>query len=205
MDQPGMDHHKQHDHALDMLERSTRGLSVSKSSEVSVFTASRQRVRIGWLTTSQPPHQPVYSGIAASVDSRRHIQGSSGRIRSRHIAKTNGTGVNHGRPVVKVKVKRRLTRAVDGVYRRLFASQAHRALHHTPLATATKRTEEILGQGGRVAGMSRTRRPVQTEEMTEDGRTVVKCFWPCVRIGNRVLKVRGRAIRRSASPQLTPP
>jgi hypothetical protein len=203
MEQLGIDHQRQNDSAFDTLERSTGGLSVSKSREVSVVTPSRQRERVGWLTTSQLPHQ-VHPVPAVSVGSRHLSKGSSRGLHSRHNAK-KGHSVNHGQPVVKAKIKRRLTRAVDEVYRRLFASQAHRALPQAPRMVPSRQIERRLGEASRVAGMSRTRKPVRTDEVIEDGRTVVKRFWPCVRLGHRTLKVRGRAIRRPASPQLTPP
>ncbi|RSH94741.1 hypothetical protein EHS25_004546 [Saitozyma podzolica] len=166
MEQLGIDHQRQNDSAFDTLERSTRGLSVSKSREL--------------------PHQ-VHPVPAVSVGSRHLSKGSSRGLHSRHNAK-KGHSVNHGQPVVKAKIKRRLTRAVDEVYRRLFASQAHRALPQAPRMVPSRQIERRLGEASRVAGMSRTRKPVRTDEVIEDGRTVVKRFWPCVRLGHRTLK-----------------
>jgi hypothetical protein len=189
-------HRQQRDNTLDTLERRTRGPSVSESSAVSFVSAVRQRERMGWLTTSQLSHH-VHSVPTVSDSSRHHSQGSSRRYQSRHLAKKSGHGVNHGKPVVKVKFKRRLTRRVDEVYRRLFASQAHRVPPRASRIVPSGRIEEPLGYRGRVA---RAREPVRTEEVVEDGRTVVKRFWPSVRIGQCVLKARRRrAIKLSAS------
>jgi hypothetical protein len=168
---------------------------VSESSAVSVVNhgAIRMLRRMGWLTTSQLPQQ-FHSVPAASTNSLHHSQGSSKRYQSRHLAKKSGRGVNHSRPVVKARFKRRLTRPVYDLARRYLASQARRASLRAPRTTPSRQIERPLGGASRVAGMSRT-----AEEVVEDGRTVMKHFWPSVRLGDCILKVRRRAIQRSTT------